>query len=162
MSKLFKTISHGVYVIGVKHEQEMNAFTAAWLMQASFEPPLLVFSINPQHYSYQLLKASGYCAISVLSHQQLNLAELFGQAQTSDKMSKVAFIEAKTNAPIIAESLAYFDCKVSHYSDAGDHQLVICHVVDMAWLNKGKPLLYSETGTMDNSETLFKTRAKSV
>jgi len=156
ISELFKSITHGVYVIGVRNGQETNAFTAAWVMQASFDPPLLVFSINPKHYSYQLLKASGVCAISVLGHEQISLAERFGGSHTSDKMSDTLFLEGETLAPIVANSLAYFDCKVNHYSNAGDHKLVVCRVIDSALLNTGKPLLYSETGTMDNSESFFK------
>ena len=50
---LVKQISHGVYIIGVTDGIHQNAFTAAWVMQASFKPPLLALSINPEHYSYQ-------------------------------------------------------------------------------------------------------------
>ena len=58
---LFKQISHGVYVIGVTDGTHQNVFTAAWVMQVSFNPLLLAISINPEHYSYQLLQAGGVC-----------------------------------------------------------------------------------------------------
>ncbi|MEY3881120.1 MAG: hypothetical protein RIQ94_1916 [Pseudomonadota bacterium] len=48
---LFKQISHGVYVIGVTDGTYQNAFTAAWVMQVSFNPLLLAISINPEHYN---------------------------------------------------------------------------------------------------------------
>ena len=51
---LLKQISHGVYVIGVGIGEQQNAFTAAWVMQVSFDPLLLAISINPRHYSYRL------------------------------------------------------------------------------------------------------------
>jgi flavin reductase (DIM6/NTAB) family NADH-FMN oxidoreductase RutF len=35
---LSKQISHGVYVIGVTDGTYQNAFTAAWVMQVSFNP----------------------------------------------------------------------------------------------------------------------------
>jgi flavin reductase (DIM6/NTAB) family NADH-FMN oxidoreductase RutF len=65
-SLLFKQITHGVYVISVVNGSEQNAFTAAWVMQVSFDPPMISFSINPEHYSYVLLKASGVCTVNVL------------------------------------------------------------------------------------------------
>jgi len=51
---LFKRLTQGVYVVGVAHGEKRNAFTAAWIMQVSFDPLLLALSINPQHSSYQL------------------------------------------------------------------------------------------------------------
>ncbi|MDD5631634.1 MAG: flavin reductase family protein, partial [Methylococcales bacterium] len=62
----------------------------------------------------------------------------------------------KTGAPILSESLAYFDCRVSHYTDAGDHKIAICEVIAAASLNKGHPLLYNQTGDMDGSSELYK------
>ena len=38
------------------HGEARNAFTAAWVMQVSFDPLLLALSINPHHSSYRLLK----------------------------------------------------------------------------------------------------------
>jgi len=36
---LFGNLTHGVYVIGVSAIGRKNAFTAAWVMQSSFDPP---------------------------------------------------------------------------------------------------------------------------
>ena len=47
LDTLFKQISLGVYVIGVSDGERQNAFTAACVMQVSFNPPLLAISINP-------------------------------------------------------------------------------------------------------------------
>ena len=60
-----------------------------------------------------------------------------------------------TGAPILSESLAYFDCQVSHYADAGDHKIVVCKVIAAARLNEGRPLLYNQTGDMDGSSKLY-------
>jgi hypothetical protein len=64
-------------------------------------------------------------------------------------------LEAETGAPILSESLAYFDCRVSHYTDASDHKIAVCQVVAAATLNPGRPLLYSQTGDMDGSAELY-------
>lgn len=153
---IFKQITHGVYVISVKQDNKKNAFTAAWVMQVSFEPLLLCFSINPDHFSYQLLKQSGICCISVLSRHQLKEAFHFGQSSRIDKMANHSWKSTQTGAPALSDALAYFDCKVDHFSDAGDHQLAICHVIDAEILNSGDPLLYKETENMDNSSDFYK------
>ena len=154
MGALFKYIMQGVYVIGVKDDEHQNAFTAAWVMQGSFAPLMIVFSINPEHYSYKILRSGGVCSINVLGREQYKLAEHFGKPGM-DKMSVWPWRLAKTGAPVLVDALAYFDCEVSHYADAGDHQLVVCNVVDAGFLNKGIPLLYSDTGDMDGSSELY-------
>ena len=151
---LFKQISHGVYVIGVSDGERQNAFTAACVMQVSFNPPLLAISINPEHYSYQLLQAGGICTVNVLGQDQYAVAEHFGRS-AKDKMARFQWQKDKTGAPILSESLVYFDCQVSHYTDAGDHKIAVCKVISGAKFNEGRPLLYNQTGDLDGSSKLY-------
>ncbi|MGR8998487.1 MAG: flavin reductase family protein [Gammaproteobacteria bacterium] len=151
---LFKQISHGVYVVGVSDGERQNAFTAAWVMQVSFNPPLLAISINPEHYSYQLLQTGGVCTVNVLGQDQYAIAEHFGSS-SKDKMAGFQWQKAKTGAPVLSESLTYFDCQLSHYTDAGDHKIAVCKVIAAARLNEGYPLLYCQTGEMDGSSELY-------
>ena len=51
IAALFQRLTQGVYVVGVAHGAVRNAFTAAWVMQVSFDPLLLTLSINPHHSS---------------------------------------------------------------------------------------------------------------
>jgi flavin reductase (DIM6/NTAB) family NADH-FMN oxidoreductase RutF len=154
---LLKQITHGVYVIAVANGKEQNAFTAAWVMQVSFDPPMIAFSINPEHYSYTLLKAGGVCTVNVLGKEQLAIAAHFGSSGVKEKMSTYRWQTGSTAAPVLSDSLAYFDCKLSHFTDAGDHKIAVCKVLDAAELNSGWPLLYSQTGNMDGSSNLYKT-----
>ncbi|WP_394752959.1 flavin reductase family protein [Crenothrix sp.] len=152
---LYKTLSHGVYIIGVASGEHRNAFTAAWVIQVSFQPLMLAISINPQHYSYTLLQTGGICTVNVLGKHQYQLAEHFGDSAIPDKMAGFNWKTAKTGAPILSDSLAYFDCQVSHYCDAGDHKIAVCEVLAAGILHPGIPLLYEQTGDMDGSEALY-------
>jgi len=148
-------ITQGVYVVGVADGEKSNAFTAAWVMQVSFSPVLLAISINPEHYSYQLLKKGGVCSVNVLTQEQTQIAAHYGLSGIKDKMSMGTWAVAKTGAPVLQEGLAYFDCKVSHEVSAGDHQIVICEVLEARKINVGTPMLYGDTGNMDNSTELY-------
>jgi flavin reductase (DIM6/NTAB) family NADH-FMN oxidoreductase RutF len=155
MNELVKQISHGVYVIGVSDGEHQNAFTAAWVMLVSFNPLLLAFSISPEHRSYSILCNSGVCAVSVLKQNQTVLAQHFASS-TADKMTGYQWQFGASLAPILAESSAYFDCKVTQFIDAGDHVIVVCEVIDANYLQQGQPMLYCETGDMDGSSGFFK------
>jgi flavin reductase (DIM6/NTAB) family NADH-FMN oxidoreductase RutF len=155
-SALFNKITHGVYVIGVSNGTEQNAFTAAWVMQVSFDPPMLAFSINPRHYSYTLLNTGGVCTVNVLGQDHLAIAAHFGSSGVKEKMTTYRWRESTTTAPVLADCLVYFDCKLSHFAEAGDHKIAVCEVLDGAELNSGWPLLYWQTGNMDDSADLYK------
>ena len=152
---LIKQISLGVYVIGVSDGKLQNAFTAAWVMPVSFAPFLLAISINPGHFSYQLMQTGGICSVNVLAQDQYAIAKHFGSSG-KDKMSGYKWQKGITGAPILAESLAYFDCQVSHYTEAGDHKIAVCKVLTAAKLNEGLPLIYNQTDDMDGSSHLYK------
>lgn len=158
ISNICKTLNHGVYVVGVTSKQHANAFTASWLMQVSFNPLLLAISINPHNYSFKLLQESGICSVNVLGQHQYPIAAHFGRTNSADKMAGFTWQTAKTGAPILADSLAYFDCRVSHYTAAGDHQLAVCEVIAAGLLQAGTPMLYSQTGTLDNSDKLYQSK----
>ncbi|MGD0960603.1 MAG: flavin reductase family protein [Methylomonas sp.] len=151
LANVCKYLTHGVYVIAVKDKEREHAFTAAWVMQASFDPPLLAFSINPQHYSYRILKNGGQCSINVLAKAQLAIAAHFGDSSIRDKMAGYRWRPAQSGAPVLSEALAYFDCVVSHSTSAGDHEIVICRVLDAHVLHAGAPMCYGDTGNMDGA-----------
>lgn len=154
---LFKQLTHGVYVIGVTSSGEKhNAFTAAWVMQTSFDPLLLVLSINPGHSSYAMLKQSGAFSVNVLDKKQLDLAAHFGSPSTIDKLVDIRWHIGQTGAPILDDSLAYFDCNYSVECTAGDHQLIVGQVIDGQLMNvDGVPMKYSDTGDMDGSSKMY-------
>ena len=144
-----------MYVIAVKDQAREHAFTAAWVMQVSFAPPLFAFSISPTHHSYQILKAGGQCSVNVLSKAQLAIAAHFGDDKISDKMSGYSWQPAPSGVPVLSEALAYFDCVVSHSTPAGDHEIVVCQVLAAEVLHAGEPMLYSDTGNMDGADDLY-------
>src|SRR4051794_30516723 len=91
IAMLFRRLSVGVYVVGVAHGDQRDAFTAAWVMPASFDPLLLTLSLNPQNASAPLVHASGAFTVSVLKRGQLDLARRFGtrSGRDHDKLAGV-------------------------------------------------------------------------
>ena len=135
LASLFRRLTHGVYVIGVVDNDQNNAFTAAWVMQASFNPLVLALSINPNHSSYTMIQKSKVFSVNVLGKEQLDLAGHFGKPSTSDKLVDINWHSDQTGAPILDHALAYFECEVSRDCEAGDHMIVIGRVVNGAVIN---------------------------
>ena len=155
---LFRLLSTGVYVVGAAHNERHDAFTAAWVMQASFSPLLLVLSINPRHASYPLVKESGAFTVNVLKQGQLELARQFGTRSgwNHDKLAGIRWHPGRRGSPILDETLAYFDCEVAGHLPSGDHELLLGRVVDGRIIDRDAvPMAYPDTGDMDGSSILY-------
>jgi flavin reductase (DIM6/NTAB) family NADH-FMN oxidoreductase RutF len=158
ISELFHRLSYGVYAIGVADGEQHDAFTAAWVMQVSFDPLLLVLSINPDNASYPLLHAGGGFTVNLLKRGQLDLARRLGTRSGRDenKLAGISWHPGRTGAPILDNGLGYFDCELTVRTPAGDHELVLGRVVDGKILDpSAAPLTYAETGDMDGSSALY-------
>lgn len=158
VAELFRRLSYGVYVVGVAEGGERNAFTAAWVMQTSFDPLLLALSINRENASYPLLLRGGGFTVNVLKRDQQDLALRFGtrSGRDEDKLAGILWHAGRTGAPILEDALAYFDCELTESMQTGDHELVVGRVADGRVLAPdAAPLTYAETNDMDGSEALY-------
>ena len=158
ITALFRRLTYGVYVVGVSDGDDRDAFTAAWVMQTSFEPLLLALSINPEHASYPLLHSGGGFTVNVLKQGQQDLARWFGtrSGRDEDKLAGIRWRPGRTGAPILEDALAYFDCELSGEMGAGDHELTLGRVTYGRLLDPdAAPLVYAETGDMDGSSALY-------
>ena len=156
VAALFQCLTQGVYVVGVAHGEVRNAFTAAWVMQVSFDPLLLALSINPGHSSYGFLKGSWAFSVNVLKKGQLDLAEHYGQPARADKLAGTEWTTDRTGLPLLREALAWFECQVVGEHAAGDHVLVLGRVINGKLLDsQAEPMSYRQTGAMDGASALF-------
>ena len=156
IAALFQRLTQGVYVVGVAYADVRNAFTAAWVMQVSFDPLLLALSINPHHSSYGLLRDGRAFSVNVLKKGQLELAAHYGGRARPDKLVLLEWTTGRIGVPLLLESLAWFECQVVGEHPAGDHVLLLGKVIDGKLLDsKAEPMAYRETGGMDGASALF-------
>jgi flavin reductase (DIM6/NTAB) family NADH-FMN oxidoreductase RutF len=156
LAPLFQRLTHGVYVIGVNDGSTFNAFTAAWVMQVSFDPLLLALAINPAHSSFGLLRDGQAFSVNVLGSGHLALAERFGRPAGSGKLAAADWAAGQTGSPLLREAIAWFECRVTQEHPAGDHVLVVGQAIAGGVRDPdAQPMTYRETGTMDGAAALF-------
>jgi flavin reductase (DIM6/NTAB) family NADH-FMN oxidoreductase RutF len=158
---LFQRLTQGVYVIGVADGERRDAFTAAWVMQASFDPLLLALSVNPDNASHPILHSGRSFTVNVLRRGQLELARRFGtrSGRDEDKLADTAWRPGRRGAPILRDALAWLECELQTTVVAGDHELVLGLVTDGAiQAAEAEPMTYAETGAMDGSAALYPER----
>jgi flavin reductase (DIM6/NTAB) family NADH-FMN oxidoreductase RutF len=155
--ELFRRLTAGVYVISAAYSGRSDAFTAAWVMQVSFDPLLVAVSVNPGNATWPLIRDGRRFVISVLGSGQTDLARHFGTTtgRDGDKFAGVATVPTG-DGQAIASAVAWFGCTVHEIVAAGDHIIVLARVMNGALLNPSAvPLRYDETGNMDGSAALY-------
>ena len=140
---VLRKIPHGVYIIGVRQGDQLNAFTGTWLTQVSFTPPLVALGIRKDSHSFEMIKQGRVFSVNLLGKHQKSIAEHFVKPATvaGEKLKDVRHRPGKTGAPILEEAIAYFECEVREIAnDGGDHALIIGEVVE-AGVPKDEPAL---------------------
>lgn len=146
---LLRKIPHGLYVCGVKSGEESNGFTASWVMQASFEPPLVINCVRSDSGSHAMLKESGQFALSFLAADQKDVAAQFfkPKRRVGDKFEAFAAIDGpETGCPVLADCLGYVECRVVGEIAHGDHTVFVGEVIGAQVIKEGDPLLLESTG----------------
>lgn len=150
MARLFRSLTHGVYVVGVVDGVEVNAFTAACVMLASFDPPHLAVAVNAHHSSYRMLKKSSVFSINVLKQDQVDFARNFAGPASREKMAFTPWTTGRTGAPLLQEALSWFECRTAGELQAGTHALMLGRVINGRLLDEAsEPLNYRDVTALD-------------
>ena len=139
---------YGVYLVTLQSEGLINAFTASWVSQVSFDPPLIMVAVHREHFSHLLLERGSNFAINILGEEQGELARLFYTPVGPEEQERIGvpFITRKSGAPILREAMAYLDCQLVTFYDAGDHTIYLGKVIDSGVAREGNPLTTQQLG----------------
>lgn len=124
---------------GHPHGITVNSFASL-----SLEPPLVVVSISLRCSALQYFLASTHFAINVLAHDQEHHSRRFAK-HAEDPFQGVEWQRAASGAPLIEGALAHLECANSRRFEAGDHAVLIGHVV-RAGCREGRPLVFFQSG----------------
>jgi flavin reductase (DIM6/NTAB) family NADH-FMN oxidoreductase RutF len=134
-------------------------------------PPMLVFAIRKERYSYKLLEETKEFVVNIagvdLAAQVLYCGRKSGKDVDKFKATGLTIGKAKkVSAPVVSECAAHIECRVAEIIPKGDHALVIGEVL-AAYVRKDafrgvydlkrfKPLLYlgNDVFTTTSAETI--------
>lgn len=140
--------TYGLYAVGVASGEERNLFTANWLTQVSFEPPLIVLSVENDSHSIGLLRESGVFAVSVFSSDDREAAGALGKRWEfrPNKIDQVEYESGMTGCPLLRNSVAAIECRVTSSLPAGDSTLFVGEVISARVGHAGTPLTMNAAG----------------
>ena len=151
---VLRLFTYGLHVITCCHGERSNAFTANWLTQVSFDPPLVALSVENDAASLPLIQAGGAFAVCVPASGSRELAGRLGRSirRAPGKLEGLRWLQdggsggVPADPPILADCLGYLRCQVVGETPAGDSTLLVARIVDAGLLAEGEPLTMRETG----------------
>lgn len=130
----------GVTVAGTRLGDDTWGMTANAVSSLSLDPPLVLLCVARESQSRDKYAEAGCFALSILGAQHEEISNRFAFKGPKD-FSGLDTITAETGAPIIADALAWVDCRVSEILAGGDHDIFVGEIV-AGETQEGSPLLY--------------------
>jgi len=150
---VLRQFTYGLYAVAAKHGGDRGIFTANWLSQISFDPALVMVSIERQSSTLSLIESSHRFAIAPLATGSRELAGSLGKprARIGDKYDAVGFETVSTREGILvpAAALGFVSCVVESITDAGDSVMVVGRIVEAVMFGEvagSMPLTMREAG----------------
>jgi flavin reductase (DIM6/NTAB) family NADH-FMN oxidoreductase RutF len=121
--------------------------TATAFMSVSLDPPLVMVSVRNESRMDELLERQPLWAVSLLSESQRHIAGRFSmKGRISDRLlfEDIPYERGEAaGAPLVRGALAVLECRTEQRVRAGDHTLVIGHVLTARTPSaEGGPLTY--------------------
>lgn len=134
LAAALRLIDREVWVITGANADRRGGLVATWVSTASIDParPVLLIALAPNHFTAELVQESRAFAAHLLRCDQALVAWNFAR-QSGRSGNKLAGLECSsgvTGAPILADCLASFECRVFARFDAGDRLFFWGDVVD--------------------------------
>ena len=130
---VFRLVDREIWIVTAATAQQRGGLTATWVSQASIDSarPLALIGLAPNHFTAELVDASGAFALHLLTSGQTDLAWNFanGSGRDRDKFSGLATRAGVTGSPLIDPCLAWLECKVFARLPTGDRTYYWADVV---------------------------------
>jgi flavin reductase (DIM6/NTAB) family NADH-FMN oxidoreductase RutF len=149
-SDLLHKLTYGLYVLTSAEGGERGGMLVTWVMQASFDPPMLVVAVQNSAHTTEVMRKSGAFAVNLMADEQRKEAGAFGKkyAKVGDKFADFPHhAGAATGSPILDDALGYLECRIKGWLAGGDHDIAVAEIVD-ARLNRDATLMTTTSSGM--------------
>jgi len=146
--KALYSLSYGVFMLSAKAGDKRNGCITNTCMQVANSPVRVAISVLNSNYTCDLIKESGYFALSVLDQTTtFETIKYFGFRSGRDvnKFEDLTPPTDQNGIPYLGwQTCAVISCKVVSKEDLGTHTLFIAEVEDAKVLSENAPLTYAD------------------
>jgi flavin reductase (DIM6/NTAB) family NADH-FMN oxidoreductase RutF len=137
-------VPSGIFVVTAAKDAVATGMLASWVQQCSFRPPRVTLAVQPGREIVRLLSVGDVFTLNILESSQTDMVAHFGKgfALTDDAFQGLSIERRGAGGPVLAEALAFLECRVVERVGAGDHDLVIADILAGGVLDEGQPMIH--------------------
>jgi flavin reductase (DIM6/NTAB) family NADH-FMN oxidoreductase RutF len=145
LGKAIGRVPSGVFILTTQHENKLQAILASWVQQTSFNPPALSIALSKDRPIAQAIRGSKQLALSIIPEDDKSLMKHYVRPlqEGADPFAGVRILQSPNGLPVLADSLAYLECRLMSVFDfGGDHEIFVVEIVNGEILKEGKPFMH--------------------
>jgi len=118
-------------------------FTATAVCSVTDDPPTLLVCLNRGASAHAAVTANAQLCVNTLASGQRDLSNLFGgKTPMAERFAAGNWITWLTGSPVLEGAAVSFDCRVSHSTTVGTHDILFCEVLALKHQNDADGLVY--------------------
>ena len=137
-------IPSGLYIVTTLGSRGASGFLGSFVMQMGFDPPTVCVAIGKSRPHLVDVQKCGRFAISILDKKSSGLMAPFLRKLPEDAspFDGLQLIPTRSGLSVIADALAWIECKVTGEHATGDHVVIFGEVSEGALLREGDPSVH--------------------
>jgi flavin reductase (DIM6/NTAB) family NADH-FMN oxidoreductase RutF len=144
INSVVRLVDREIWIITAAASGRLGGLTATAVSIASLDPqrPMLLLGITPNHYTAELIAGTETFAAHLLRTDQSAVAWNFadGSGRDRDKLGGLATKPTPQGAPILADCLAWLECRPVSGFAAADRIFFWAEIIAGESLSSGPPL----------------------
>ncbi|MBS0374375.1 MAG: flavin reductase family protein [Proteobacteria bacterium] len=138
-----RRVAHSVTVATTDGPAGRHGATVSSFCSVSADPPLVLVCLRAESRIAATVRANGAFCVNVLHETGAPLAERFAGRPdaAADRLDGIDAARGAGGAPVLADAVAAFSCRVAEVTCAGTHLVVVGEVLAVA-AGEAAPLLY--------------------
>ncbi len=131
----------GLYLIGSRHQDEVNLMTANLVVQVCIEPKLVGVGLERDSVTARLVSAGGAFSVSLLNRSERDVIRRFVKPVTDVERSAEGAVVAMAGqrvvetgpqrVPVLGSAAGYLVCMLTKTESLGSHTLCIGEVTEV-------------------------------
>lgn len=108
-----------------------HGMTASAVCSITDSPPTLLVCVNQKNRSHDVFNGNGNLCVNVLAEQHIALADTFAGRGDTTRFESGSWTTLATGAPVLADAMVAFDCRIIERRAIGTHSVFYARVVGM-------------------------------
>ncbi|MBD3334442.1 MAG: hypothetical protein GF355_02910 [Candidatus Eisenbacteria bacterium] len=131
--RVLRKLTYGLYILTTERDGRIQAGTINFLMQTSFDPPLVAAGLKVGSGIAEGAAASRRFAVNIAGKGQHDLAARFFKPSREEdgKLNGFAYRKGENGCAILEDTVGAFECGVEEIVRRGDHHIYVARVTQV-------------------------------